>query len=45
MQIFDDCAADLRPREGNLPRILSRGLREDDAQGPVRFSILAEYDA
>jgi hypothetical protein len=31
LQIPDDPAADLRPREGRLPRILSLGLCEFDA--------------
>ena len=38
LQISDDLAAELRPREGRLPRILSLGLRELDAQGAAGFA-------
>jgi hypothetical protein len=42
LQIPDDLAAELRPREARLPRILSLGLRELDAQGAAGFSGLAD---
>jgi len=42
LQIPDDLAADLRPREGRLPHILSLGLRELDAQGAAGFAGLAD---
>jgi hypothetical protein len=42
LQIPDDLAAELRPREGRLPRILSLGLRELDAQGAAGFAGLAD---
>ncbi len=43
LQISDDPAADLRPCEGRLPRILSFGLCEfDAAEGAAGFSGLAE---
>ncbi len=42
LQIPDDLAAELRPREGRLPHILSLGLRELDAQGAAGFAGLAD---
>jgi hypothetical protein len=42
LQIPDDLAAELRPREGRLTRILSLGLRELDAQGAAEFAGLAD---
>jgi hypothetical protein len=42
LQIPDDLAAELGPRAGRLPSILSLGLRELDAQGAAEFSGLAE---
>lgn len=42
LQIPDDLAADLRPREARLTRILSLGLRELDAEGAAGFSGLAD---
>lgn len=46
LQIPDDLAAALRPREGRLPRILSLGLCEfDPAEGAAGFSGLADQAA
>jgi hypothetical protein len=42
LQIPDDLAADLRPRQRGLPRILRLGLRELDAEGASGFSGLAD---
>jgi hypothetical protein len=42
LQIPDDLAAELRPREWRLPRILSLGLRELNAQGAAEFAGLAD---
>jgi hypothetical protein len=42
MQIPDDLAAELRPRRGRLPQILSLGLRELNAEGASGFSGLAD---
>lgn len=42
LQIPDDLAAELRPREEHLPRILSLGLRELDAEGAAGVSGLAD---
>lgn len=42
LQIPDDLAAELRPRKERLPRILSRSLRELDAEGAAGFSGLAD---
>ena len=42
LQIPDDLAADLRPRQTRLPRILRLGLRELDAEGASGFSGLAD---
>jgi len=46
LQIPDDLAAELRPREERLPRILSLGLCEFDvAEGAAGFSGLADQAA
>ncbi len=42
LQIPDDLAAELGPRKERLPRILSLGLRELDAEGAAGFSGLAD---
>ncbi|RKT43972.1 hypothetical protein [Thiocapsa rosea] len=42
LQIPDDLAAALTPRKEGLPRILSLGLRELDAEGAAGFSGLAD---
>lgn len=42
LQVPDDLAAELGPRQGRLPRILSLGLRELDAEGASGFSGLAD---
>jgi hypothetical protein len=46
LQIPDDPAADLRPRAGRLPHILSLGLCEFDVvEGAAGFSGLADRAA
>ncbi|MFZ1537059.1 MAG: hypothetical protein WAT23_06730 [Chromatiaceae bacterium] len=42
LQIPDDLAAQLRPGEGRLSRILRLGLRELDAEGAAGFAGLAD---
>jgi len=42
LHIPDDLAAELRPRDGRLPRILRLGLRARDAQGATGFAGLAD---
>lgn len=42
LHIPDDLAAELRPRQGRLPRILSLGLRELDAEEATGFSGVAD---
>ncbi|WP_295427348.1 hypothetical protein [uncultured Thiodictyon sp.] len=41
LQIPDDLAAEVRPRERRLPHILSLGVRELDVQGAAGFAGLA----
>jgi len=42
LQVPDDLAADLRPRQRRLLHILSLGLRELDSEGAAGFSGLAD---
>lgn len=42
LHIPDDLAAELRPRQGRLPHILSLGLRELDAEEATGFSGVAD---